>query len=99
MSEVITRFHTDAADGLIYAERIQDVEKILDWNKALQGEAQEWAGDWHHIGTIPNVVIEKWMNDDGCNILAMRGEEFDRYIKRKLRDPDNAWLRTTSRKF
>jgi hypothetical protein len=99
MSDIITRFHRDEAEGLIYAERIQDVEEILEQNKALQNENQKFAGDWHHLGTIPNVILEKWMNEDGCNPLAMSGDEFGKYIKKKLRDPDNAWLRTTNRKF
>ncbi len=99
MSAVLTRFHKDEAAGLIYAERIQDVEAIIENNKMLQNMDQKWAGDWHHLGDVPNVIVEKWMNEDGCNVLAMSGDEFGLYIKRKLRDPDNAWLRTTNRKF
>lgn len=99
MSEVITRFHRDQSEGLIYAERIQDVEAILEHNKELQKHDQKFAGEWHHLGTVPNVIIEKWMNEDGCNVLAMSSHEFGLYIKKKLRDPDNAWLRATNRKF
>lgn len=87
------------ADGLIVVERIQDVETIIDRNKYLQNEQQTWAGDWHHIGSIPNVIIEKWMNDEGVNILKMPAEEWGQFIKRKLRDPDNKWLRTTDRRI
>ncbi len=94
---VRTDFHL--IEGNMVVNRVQDIEPIIDINKALQNESQKWAGDFHHIGTIPNVVLEKWINDEGVNILAMPNEEFGQFIKRKLRDPDNAWLRTTSRRI
>lgn len=99
MSEVFTRPRLDRSEGLIVIERVQDIEPILDLNKYLQNEPQAWAGDWHHIGTIPNILIEKWANEEGVNILGMTAEEWGQFIKRKLRDPDNKWLRTTDRKF
>jgi len=99
MSEVFTRVHSDPTERKYHFERIQDIQPILDNNKALQNEAQEWAGDWHHIGSIPNVVMEKWMNEEGVNILKMPAEEWGQFIKNKLRQPENMWLRTTNRKF
>lgn len=101
MSEVRTEFHL--VDGDLIVNRVQDVESILDRNKVLQNTQQAWAGGgegrWHHFGTIPNVVLEDWMNKDGCNVIAMSNDEFGQYVKRKLRDPDNMWLRTTDRRF
>lgn len=99
MSDVATVATLDRTDGKVVIERIQDIETILDRNKFLQNEKQTWAGYWHHIGTIPNVIIEKWMNEEGVNILKMPADEWGQFIKRKLRDPDNKWLRTTDRKF
>jgi hypothetical protein len=88
---------THLIDGDMIVHRIQDVETIIDWNKYMQGEAQTWAGTFRHIGRIPNVIIEKWMNEEGApNILAMPNEEFGQFVKRKLRDPDNAAFRTTN---
>jgi len=95
--ETITKL--DRSEGLVVVERVQDIEAILDRNKALQNEAQAWAGDWHHLGTIPNVILEKWMNEEGVNVLGMCAEEWGQFIKRKLRDPDNMWLRTTNRRI
>jgi hypothetical protein len=77
----------------VVAESIQDVEPILERNKALRGEAQK--SDWgRHIGTIPNVLIVKWMNEEGADVLRMGSEEFGAFIKRKLDDPDWRHLRT-----
>jgi hypothetical protein len=76
---------------------VQDVESIIDRNKSLQNEGQTWAGTFRHIGTIPNVILEKWMNEEGApNLLAMSGDEFGQFVKRKLNDPDWRWLKTTS---
>lgn len=93
-----TRVHRDR-DGGFQIERWQDVEPIIDRNKSLQNEAQTWAGDWHHIGSIPNVILEKWMNEQGADVLRMSAEEFGQFIKRKLNDPDWRWLKTTNRQL
>ena len=83
----------DRADHRIVASTWQDVEPILDRNKALQNEPQR-RGDLRHIGTIPNVILVKWMNEEGANVLKMSSDEFGKFIKRKLADPDWRWLRT-----
>jgi len=90
---VITRAHRDRGEGKIHFERVQDVEPIIARNKALQGVAQQ--SDWaRHVASIPNVILEKWMNEEGVNYLALPGDEFARLIRRKLDDPDWRWLRT-----
>jgi hypothetical protein len=91
VSWVETRAHYD--DGKLIFERVQDVEPILDHNKALQNTAQK-RGDFRHIGTIPNVILEKWMNEEGAPVLTMSKDEFARFIRRKLNDPDWRHLRT-----
>jgi hypothetical protein len=90
LSEVFTRLYPG------YFERWQDCEPIVENNKRLQNETQ--SGDLHHFAEIPNIIIEKWMNEDGISyreIMAPGSE----YAKKKLRDPDWAWLRTTSKRF
>ncbi len=87
-----TELLLDRNDRRVIASTWQDVEPILDRNKALQNEPQ--CGDFRHIGTIPNVILVKWMNEEGANVLKMSSEEFGKFIKRKLDDPDWRWLRT-----
>ena len=95
---VRTEVHTDAAERKIFFRRVQDVEPILEHNKLLQGLEQR--SDWgRHIASIPAVIIEKWINEDGVNSLALPKDEFTRLVKRKLRDPDWAWLRATGKSF
>jgi hypothetical protein len=87
MSEVITRAHIDEGEKLIHFQRIQYVEPILDWNKWAQTEKQKHAGSFRHIGRIPNVILEKWMNDDGVNVLAMHGDDFGNTSRRNFAIP------------
>lgn len=98
MSDIRTIVHFDRSEHQVHFERVQDVEAILDNNKRLQSEQQK--SDWgRHIASIPNVILEKWINEDGVNYLSLPKDEFARMVKRKLRDPDYAWLRTTDKAF
>lgn len=90
---ITSRFHGHG-DGSFTISRTQDVEPILELNKALQNTPQR-TEHFRHIGTIPNIILEKWLNDEGANVLKMSTREFGQFIKRKLRDPDNRWLKTT----
>jgi hypothetical protein len=50
--------------------------------------------DWgRHIASIPNIILVRWMDEDGVNVLGMSSEEWGKYIKRKLDDPDWRHLR------
>lgn len=92
MSGVSSRIHLDADGDALIIEHMQDVQPILERNRALRGKAQ--TSDWgRHIATIPNVVIVKWMNEEGADVLRMSGEEFGAFIRKKLDDPDWRHLR------
>lgn len=101
MSEITTRPVVDRATGKIAVERVQDVEDIIERNKRRQNEQQDTRGDgWHLIGEIPNIFLEKWIVEDGISYRELMSPDgFERIIKRKLRDPDYAWLRTTDKRF
>lgn len=94
MSGTFTRLHLDRGERTITAETVQDVEPILELNKARQNEAPTQS-DWgRHIGTIPNVILVKWLYEEGANVWRMSSDEFGRFIRRKLNDPDWRYLRT-----
>jgi hypothetical protein len=80
-------------DGALIVNRVQDCEPILEANKALQ-KAGKQTGDFRHIGTVPCILIEKWMNEEGVPVLEMNKHEFAKFIRRKLDDPDWRFLRT-----
>jgi hypothetical protein len=91
-----THVSLDRGEKLIVVESMQDVEDILERNKALRGEPQK--SDWgRHVATIPNVILVRWLNEEhvrGRNDLRLFSSEFDEVVKRKLNDPDWAYLRT-----
>jgi hypothetical protein len=91
-----TNLVLDRAEKRIIAVASQDVEPILDRNKALRDERQ--TSDFgRHVARIPNVILVKWLNEEyarGNTGLRMFTAEFNQFVARKLRDPDWAFLRT-----
>lgn len=85
-------------DGVLLVRTTQDVEAIIEHNKALQKEAQR--SDWgRHVASIPNVILTRWLNEElerGNTTIRLFGPEMDALVARKLRDPDWAFLRTDS---
>lgn len=90
---ILSRIHVQPSERAYTFERVQDVEPILEHNKALASESQN--GDWgKHVARVPMVIIEKWLNDDNAkgNPIRYLGPGFDEWLKKKLDDPDNrAW--------
>lgn len=91
---VSTLYHHDGK--AITIERVQDVEPILEVNKALQ--TMEQKSDWgRHVARVPNVILEKWLNDEWArgNINMQFGsDEFYEMVERKLQDPEYRAFRT-----
>lgn len=93
--DVATQTKLDGKDLVV--NRVQDVEDIIERNKRLQNEPQSRKSDFRHIASIPNIFIERWLNEEyerGNTTITMFGEEMDRLVARKLKDPDWRWLRT-----
>lgn len=79
-------------DGKLHVVRSQDVQAIIDKNKAeaeilpsMYGEAA-----WRKVGSIPFAVAEQWAQECGAGIGT---HEFAVYCKRKLMDGDFAAFR------
>lgn len=92
MSGVSTRVHA-GADGTLTFERVQDCDPILDANKALQndGDGYSPSRELRRVASIPNVVIEKWLNEEGINFF---NPDHWSAIRRKLNSNEYLWLRT-----
>ncbi len=95
MSDIRRQAHYDAAERKFTFEIVQDVEPILDRNKALRGQQKDT--DWgRHVATIPNVFLARWLNEEyerGNTSIKLFGAEMDALIDRKLKDPEWAFLR------
>ena len=76
----------------------QDVTDILEWNKKLQNDADYTKkgikGEMWHYASIPNVIIEKWLNEDGFNIFDKNNEKA---LFRKLNSPEYKYLKVTEK--
>ncbi len=79
-------------DGKLIVRRHQEVQALLDDNKALGDIAPSMHGDakFRLAGRIPLVVAEQWASECG---EAIGTQGFAEYVKRKLADGDFARLR------
>ncbi len=86
--------HYESVTDRTVIETVQDVEPILERNKALQNDD---AGGWsptrelRRAATIPDIVILKWRREDGIDVY-----DPDHWpaVKRKLNSSEYRWLRT-----
>lgn len=79
-------------DGKLIIRRHQEVEALLDDNKALAEIAPSMHGDaaFRLAGRIPLVVAEQWSAECG---EAIGTQGFAEYVKKKLANGDFARLR------
>ncbi len=90
MSDILTGFDSDG-DKLI-VNRVQDVEPILERNKALMthDDGYSEARDVRRAASIPNVIVEQWMKE-GVNIFD---KDCAAEVRRRLNSSEWAFLRT-----
>jgi len=91
---VQTLYHADGRELTVV--RTQDVEPILGHNKALR--TMEQRSDWgRHVASVPNVILEKWLNDEwqrGNVNMQFGSDEYYEMVERKLQDPQYREFRT-----
>lgn len=89
---LLTEYHADALDDAVTIRRVQDVEPILEANKALYtlNDGYSPSRDLRRVARIPATVIEQWMKQ-GINIFDKNCEAA---VRRKLNDPQYLYLRT-----
>jgi hypothetical protein len=87
--------------GDLIIKRESDAEALVERNKALRndgftGEGKDKTGlRW--IGSVDPNVIAMWNQIDGVDIMRMPADEFEKYMMKKLLDPDWKNLRVTDR--
>lgn len=94
---VITELYPDKNDKKdVLAHTYQDVEPILEDNRHLRSMPQK--SDWgRHVASVPNNIIYQWLVEEwtrGNHGLRLHSDEWKRLVKRKLQDPEWAYLRT-----
>ena len=87
--DVFTRAFQDGDE--IRLVRAQDAEPILESIKDLKSNGFTGTPDFRHVGRIPAVVLEMWLNEAG---IAMSDHDaVADLIHRRLLDGDFAKLR------
>lgn len=80
MTEVATRLIQDGSSTHIV--RHQDVESILDSAQELRSNGITGSADFRHVGRIPAVVLEMWINEAG--VRPDDNEAVREIIRKKL---------------
>lgn len=98
---VTTFFSYDEMTDTSIIRTHQDVGPYLERNKRLANEGRHRTADrfMELAATIPNNIAYQWMIDDGINWFALPKHEKNKYLKRKLNDPDWRYLRTARTVF
>jgi len=85
----------------ITIKRVQDVEPILERNKALANDGSRWRNQWRNspegidmrlLACIPAIVAEKWLRDYGVNIFD---KEHTKAALKLLNSSDWKWLKAS----
>lgn len=89
-------FEYDPMNDLTIIHTEQDVEPYLELNKARQNELQdrrELLSDMSHYACIPNVIIQKWLVEEGINVFD---KNHQKKVFQKLNSPEYRYLKSTT---
>ncbi len=79
------------ADDRMHIQRTQDCTPIAERAKAMQNEGLHGSSEMRLAATIPNVIIEKYMNENGVSFAEVIGDPV--HMRRIVNDPANAMFR------
>ena len=90
---LVDRIEYDPIDDTMIRSRTQECAPILERNKILlnEGDGYTPSRDMRRVASIPVVLIEKWMKEEGIN--AFDKNDWDK-VAAKLDDPELRFLRT-----
>ena len=98
MTGVTTWFEYHPETDVTIVAREQDVESILDTNRILRNDADYtkmgFRENWWHYATIPNILIEKWKNEEGIDVF---NKQHGKRVFKKLNSPEYKYLKTTEK--
>jgi hypothetical protein len=108
-SGVSTWFDYDHSTGDTIITRTQDVETVLDRARDLRNDGGHWKNnsklddekvDMRLGAIVPLIVVEKWLREEGANLLKA-GKDSDHLAacRKLVNSRDWQWLRTTEKKL
>lgn len=89
MIDITTKFAEQ--DGRLFIGRSQDCTAIAEDAKRRHNAGEFGSSDMKHAARIPNVIIEKYLNDTGVTFEAFIADPI--HIKRVVENPDNSMFR------
>jgi len=78
-------------DDTFNIEYFQDVEPLLDHNKALQGESIDRKSEFRHYASVPVTVQYEWIRQYGVDPLLPENEHL---LRRLLNSSEWRYLKT-----
>lgn len=78
-------------DDKLIIGRTQDCTAILEDAKRRHNEGQHGSADVKHAARIPNVIVEKYCNENGVTFAEFMADPV--HIKRLVQHPDNSMFR------
>jgi hypothetical protein len=93
MSDIKESWHYDETEDRLTCYREQDVEPYLNRNKSeYDVDNKRFKSEtFNKVASIPNMVIEKWLREEGLDIFNPDHQE---RLRLKLNDPAYRFLRT-----
>lgn len=88
-----TMFHYDEAEDRIALTYSQEVDPILDANKADQAEGQDKQSEMWHAARVPIGIQYEWLVKHGVNLWDPNHKDG---VRRLLNDADYRWLRVNN---
>lgn len=88
-AEMQTRFHAHGEDIII--AQSQDCTPIAELASQMRQAGAVGSSDMKHAAKIPNVIIEKYMNEHGVTFQEVMNNPV--HFKRMCNDPANAAFR------
>lgn len=78
-------------DGKIFIAQTQDCTAIAEHAKRLHNEGHHGSSEMRHAATIPDVILEKYMNDHNVTYAELMSNP--EHFRRICNDPDNKMFR------
>ena len=97
ITRISTHFEYDGGSDQFKVIRTQNTDPIIEDNKQaildVDGHRAQAKNDWALYAKVPNIVIEKWLNEEGVNF-------FDRdhwpKVMKLINSPEYRYLKRTT---
>ena len=89
----ISHYLVEDDQGIAHFKAVGETDPVIERNKAMltHNDGYTPSREMRRVASIPYILINKWIVEEGVNVLDPANADF---LKKKLNDPDYAFLRT-----